>query len=475
MAEATSDPDSPPHGGAWNGTALAAGAGVLAGLLLGHKGAASLAAGVAAAASVKLLSGPTRSEEPSPDASLLQSMAAVAHTSTAVPVKEPGDWVDNDAVVFGHVIPDPVMAVQMLKEKALPLLDDDGLPVDQITVRPQYPEDLKDDFPTGPIIWEPGRFVQSRSDGAGETVWFSLQDMIREATKLAESPAIQPETIAPALLGAPAEPAFSAPLVELPQEYPVPFSAPAPLLHNPWASPSTPAPAEPALEACADATWQPPQAAPIWEAPSYPFFATTAESAVHPAPSPSPFEPAPEMSPFTPLLPSEPEHHDEGPLTFITPKPYQGVAVLQPRHTDEPLSPFHLTRSEAAMRPGLLTGGPIALSSELAPAHGTSRVGVHTRAMRQLEPVAPVISERRGTSWILVLMSCVMVIVGLFIAADWLSDGELRRRFQDVSWMKSLDQPAGAPDQPAQAPAPAHLLPTGHIPVLSPGALSKPK
>lgn len=455
MAEPSSDPDSPPHGAVWNGTALAAGAGVLAGLLLGHKGAASLAAGVAAAASVKLLSSASRSDEPPPDVNLLQSVAAVPHTSTPVLHREPGDWVDSDAVLFGHVIPDPVMAVQMLKEKALPLLDDDGLPVDQVTVRPQYPEDLKDDFPTGPIIWEPGRFVQSRSDGAGETVWFSLQDMIREATRLAEAPDVQAETIATALLPAASEASFSDAALELPQEHSGPFPAPAPLLYSPCLTPSEPGP-----------TWQPPEATPNWEAPSYPFFAGNAETVEHA--TPSPFEPAPEMSLFTPLLQGETEPHIEGPVTFITPKPYQGGAVLQPRHAEEPLSPFHLTRSEAAMRPGLLTGGPSVLTSDLAPAHGTSRVGVHTRAMRQLEPVAPVICEKRGTSWTLVLVSCVMIIVGLFLAADWWSDGELRRRFQSVSWMRSLDQPV-------EAPSTSHMVPAGHLPVLAPGTLSKPK
>lgn len=120
------------------------------------------------------------------------------------------------------------------------------------------------------------------------------------------------------------------------------------------------------------------------------------------------------------------------------------------------------------MRPGLLTGGPSVLTSDLAPAHGTSRVGVHTRAMRQLEPVAPVICEKRGTSWTLVLVSCVMIIVGLFLAADWWSDGELRRRFQSVSWMRSLDQPV-------EAPSTSHMVPAGHLPVLAPGTLSKPK
>src|SRR6188768_3945786 len=64
MAEMTCAPP-PPSPASWKGTALATGAGVLAGWWLGHKGVVKLAAGVAAVAGAKLLT-EARRDAPNP-------------------------------------------------------------------------------------------------------------------------------------------------------------------------------------------------------------------------------------------------------------------------------------------------------------------------------------------------------------------------------------------------------------------------
>ena len=175
MAESIRAPDAPPSAPSLAGAALTTGAAVLTGLLLGRKGMAGLAAGVAAMAGAKWLSDATRKEEISPvDAGSTRTdpMAEVPP-----PMLECPDWVDHDAVLFNHAVPDATAAMEMLQEKSLPLLDDNGLPVDEVTVLPAYPATPVYDFPFGPIIWQAGWAVQSRSDSAGETVWFGMQDV----------------------------------------------------------------------------------------------------------------------------------------------------------------------------------------------------------------------------------------------------------------------------------------------------------
>lgn len=441
MAETPRDLDAPPSGPAWNGTALAAGAGVLAGLLLGHKGAAGLAAGVAAAAGVKLLSS-TRWDEQSAPAPLPHPAPDILPAARPVQ-KEPGDWVDHDSVLFGHLVPDATVAVQMLKEKALPLLDDDGLPVEHVSVRPAYPEDLKDDFPTGPIIWELGRFVQSRSDGSGETVWFSLQDVLRDVSGTMGTPTNQLDVAATDLpihseVEAP-YPDTSGILEELPAEAPSVFpaedlwSAPAPAFAGPEPLPEEADPE--ALPVVPDAVASP---SATWEAASY--LLSTPVAPPLEGPDEAGHVDAPFQSPFSPVAAAP------GSVTVISPRPFLSAPLPQPRHADE--SPRHTAGTEVP-RPGVLTGGHSVLTTDLIPAPGTSRAGVHTRPPRHLEPLAPVVSRRRSGLWSLVLMFCLAIIAGLFLAARWWNDGELLRRFEDASWRK----PSGNVEKPSPLPA----------------------
>lgn len=167
----------------------------MAGLFLGRKGVVSLAAGIAAVAGAKLIAdvcfdddGSDVSNDELPPGNLPSEPLALLPAPTEVlppegpfleAAQEPSspDWIDHDAVEFSHVVPDATVASAMLKDKELPLLDDEGLPVDHVTVEPVYPEvpDTKA-VDEGPLIWEPGRFIQSRSDATSATVWFGLHD-----------------------------------------------------------------------------------------------------------------------------------------------------------------------------------------------------------------------------------------------------------------------------------------------------------
>ncbi|MFZ4763921.1 MAG: hypothetical protein ACOYMN_03120, partial [Roseimicrobium sp.] len=101
------------------------------------------------------------------------------HQPTEDPPSDEKDWVDSDAVVFEHVVLPPDAIAELLKPKGVPLLDDDGVEI------PAWPP-----FPLGPVIWEPGRALLSRSEGSFETVWFGLHESAPIAA-LNEAPAEQ--------------------------------------------------------------------------------------------------------------------------------------------------------------------------------------------------------------------------------------------------------------------------------------------
>jgi hypothetical protein len=191
----------------WAQAALTAGVGIVAGLMLGRKGITGLAAGVAAMAGANLLKNACRHADVAPDDSTTAE-AVDAPTEVLPPADPPleipiheapaPDWIDHDAVQFSHVVPDASFAATMLKDKELPLLDDDGLPVEHVAVQPVFPEIPDHKVEEAPLVWEPGRFIQSGSNGTSTTVWFGLHDVMPPAENPA--PASSPplvEQIAP--------------------------------------------------------------------------------------------------------------------------------------------------------------------------------------------------------------------------------------------------------------------------------------
>ena len=170
---AVSSTDAPPHSSTpspWSAGVIAAGA-VLAGLVLGRSGRVGLVAGVAAAASVRLMTSARRTNCCSHGPIIVDSDLNLSdaphhnHMPVEEPPSEEKDWVDSDAVVFEHLVPAPDTIAELLKPKGLPLLDDDGVEI-------QEPPP----FPYGPVIWAPGRALLSRSEGSFETVWFGLHE-----------------------------------------------------------------------------------------------------------------------------------------------------------------------------------------------------------------------------------------------------------------------------------------------------------
>lgn len=215
----------PPHTStsvALGKAALAAGA-VIAGLALGRKRPLPLAAGLAAAASLRLLSKAKHHGEPeSPSAKNILEQRRNA-SDDLPPV---ADWVDSKSVLEPFVspgavhLPPPVMHSSAGGTPAFPLLDDLG----QLVQEPEREDSPTPDatcaagdaaefgFSLGPLIWEPGQEVVSYSESHGETVWFGLRDTPVE--QLESKPAPQSTPVpAPVSL---AEPLPTVPLQVVP-------------------------------------------------------------------------------------------------------------------------------------------------------------------------------------------------------------------------------------------------------------------
>ncbi len=400
MAETHCDPDAPASSPALSGAVLAVGAGVLAGLMLGRRGAAAgVAAGVAAAAGMKLLSGshhgtgvPVSQVTPRPPQPTFPPAPILFPSMKQAPV--PGDWLDHDAVVHSHIVPDAAQAGQMLKEKSLPLLDDDGLPVEHVTVQPVYPEDLTEsyNFPLGPIIWEPGRFVQSSSDGSCETVWFGLQDLMLEKQ-------------------VPEEITIETTPVEIPTE----------------AEATVQEEVAPLLEAETQVTAPPPA---VKESPAVSaFLAKLAEELPPRAAEPQTDAP----SPFVVAAPSAMPGLGE---VIITAKATSRTVLPQPRYqseisaegTEEGAKGFDLDPEEKKDVQTLLNK----ILPESAPTHA----GDFGKPRRHLEPHAPTRDSQSVERWPLVLLLCALIIAGLFFAVGWLDDGTFFHRLESTPWLE---------------------------------------
>ena len=434
MAESPCASDAPSPPSRLTTVAVATGAAVVASLL-GRKRLASVAAGVAAAAAgAKWLSDARREEGTAHDpVSTTTDLSPEVHP----PAPENCDWVDHDAVAFGHVVPDASEATEMLKEKSLPLLDDEGLPVEHVAVQPVYPEMPIQDFPMGPLIWEPGRFVQSHSDGTtGETVWFGMQDVMQEATPHEPAPAV-PEV---------AVKTIDVELVD--------------------PSPVAPMPHDPATQQPFDGTYEQHQIALVTPLAPVPV-PTFLESPFQPAPGTGVPEAAPQvslagmgpaaspgMSPFAAAavlpLPGASGH-----APVITPKGTSGTFLPQPRRTGEmsgrPTGAIALGAPSAQSIPAAEVGQD--RHAEFIPARGILRPGSATGARRHLEPLAPVVVRKRRSQWPLVLLLLLLVAVGTLFAVDHWQHGELVRKVQAQPWYQNLVemvQTAMKPKPPAQ-------------------------
>src|SRR3954469_16408208 len=115
MAESTCALDAPPSAPSLAGAALTTGAAVVTGMMLGRKGLAGLAAGMAAMAGAKWLSNGRRQEERAMEKAILAEVVVDSFPEIqALPMER--DWVDDDAVVFTHAVPDAAVAMEMLRE-----------------------------------------------------------------------------------------------------------------------------------------------------------------------------------------------------------------------------------------------------------------------------------------------------------------------------------------------------------------------
>jgi hypothetical protein len=432
--------------------AVAAGAAVLAGSMIGRKGLAGLAAGVAALAGAKWYSG-TRSTWPVPPC---EDTSSVVDSSPEVhpPREEPADWLDHDAVDFFHMVPDSAQAAEMLKERTLPLLDDDGKPVDFITVEAEFFKSLEPEPPLGPIIWKPGRFPQSASASTSETVWFGMQDA------------------APALPApAPLEPA--APFAQVNAELTPPPTAAQSIVQKAPEPPTAVPPSIP-ISVGLDAMTQPKQASvPMGQNPFI------APLALHAAPEPGPFHaPSTPSAPFaSTAIPFSGVAFGASPvsssLSFMAAAGASATPVVTARPAaksslPQPRRPGELPRSMACRTPDSDPASPEARAHDhtppwRAPAHSAQgHVGVDPAAppQRHLERLAPVSLEPEEQRWPLLVLLCLIIAIGVALAADHWQDGVLIRRVEALPWFQksvAVDHAVASPaaSTPTAAPEPA--------------------
>lgn len=413
----------------WSGAAIAAGA-VLAGLALGRSGRVGLAAGVAAAASVKLLNAGTGRRaaqeaapgQPSP-VIFLMPPRTWADDATASPVAEQ-DWVDSSAIVLDAEVPMTDEVRELLKPKSLPLLDDDGVPIQEADfVRPgAEPEEPARDFPFGPVIWEPARMAQSSSAATSETVWFGMPDVPPPPEKATPEPATpaSPLSVEPA---APAIPvAISPPEPSSPPVVPMPPAPPQDeVAELPSPSPSKSIPAT-AFSLDADPEDEPAPvpsegpvagiAAPAWSGLPM-MFAPTEAPEVLPLPTLARTTPLPDLKREMPETPT------------ITPRPNGKTGLPQPRKKGE--APRHALEPPKPVEDNFLGREGRSLLAQVT----STQQGTPTLARRALErrAVIPHLQEDappRSSPWPKVLLAA-LVVISLLLLVSWWRDNVVDR------------------------------------------------
>jgi hypothetical protein len=475
MAESICAPDAPPSEPSLATMAVAAGAAVLAGAMMGRKGLAGIVAGVAAFAGAKWYTGArsTAPEAPGEDTTAVVDLSPEVHPPTV----ECADWLDHDAVDFTHIVPDSAEAAEMLKEKTLPLLDDDGHPVEFIEVAAAFPEVPvalgypavpESEFPLGPIIWKPGRFPQSASAGTSETVWYGVQDVT--PAELAQPPP-------PSALPSPAslEP-FAPPMqAVIPEPAPPPIAAqriveetlaPAPLPPPPVAV-SPPLPISVGLSAI---THPKPASPPIAQNP---FLAPVA---LRPEPVPAAFHapPAPAAPSAIAPIPFSSGAFGSPAVSFVAAADAADAPVVTARPAAKSSLPQRRRPGELPkhMAPRVPEDDPDAPTTPHFDQTPPWRAGAHfvqgqvcvdTSAappQRHLERFAPVTVEPEGQRWPLLVLLCLIIAIGVAIAVDRWHDGALLHKvealplFQKSAEIEHLPV-SPAPPTPAAATEPA--------------------
>jgi hypothetical protein len=469
MAESICASDAPPSAPTLATMAVAAGAAVLAGAMMGRKGLAGIAAGVAALAGAKWYSGARSSglAPPCEDTPSVVELSPEVHP----PRDEPADWLDHDAVDFFHMVPDSAQAAEMLKEKTLPLLDDDGKPVEFFTLEPEFSKSLEPEPPLGPIIWKPGRFPQSASAGTSETVWFGMQDVTQAAPALPfPAPALPaPAPLEPVVPHAPFIPEPATPFAQMVAERTQPPPAAQNIVTEVPEPPMAVPPSIP-IYAGLDAITHPKQgSAPVGQNP---FLAPVA---LHPEPEPVAFHaPSAPSAPFaSSAIPFSGGALGASPVSFMAAADAAAAPVVTARPAaksslPQPRRPGELPKHMACKVP---VSGPASPAMPLAAQTSPWHAGAHSAQgqlcveppappPRHLERFAPVSLEPEEQRWPLLVLLCLIIAIGVAIAADHWQDGVLIRRVEALPWFQksvAVDHAVASPaaSTPAAAPEPA--------------------
>lgn len=503
MPAQTSEPLPAPPAPSWSGAAIAAGA-VLAGLALSRSGRVGLAAGVAAAASVKLMNGGRRDEagghddaqffHPSPSAGK-PWMAPVSPAESST-TEEERDWVDSDAVFFEHVVPATEDVQELLKPKSLPLLDDEGNPIHDTDaglhagVLPGAADGPRYDFPLGPLIWEPGRTVQSCSDGTGETVWFGWQaepereDAAPGVVSDDTPPTVGPPSVLDLQQGAESPESVSsdenaiAESVEVLAEalnVGLPGAVPPPSVDAPSGGSGTGVEEAPQATGLEPLPWELPVSSP-----------ETAGNGGSTQGTRSSFMLLPDDEPEVPSAPAAVGTHEAGGETVlpqpssmppelghvpsaIVPKTAVRAGLPQPRRAGELPRQVH----EAALPAGTLCRNALAepdekhvLLTRLLPGANAVQAAPRHRQERTLAPLAPVGATSAARRWPVMLAIAMVLMVGVFLAAGWWRGGELLKKVENLPWRQWIEPGRTQAAHPDAAP-PGQSTPPGRGPWLS--------
>jgi hypothetical protein len=437
-------PPSPPQG--LISAALATGAAVVAGAVLGRRSLPGIAAGLAAWAGAKWISSARR---PAP---FLRLEYGTPETDLSPEVYPPDtkmgpDWIDHHAVEFSHDVPDPIHARELLKDKVLPLLDDNGTPVHElceahieVAAQPVAVAPHASDSVSDALIWEPTSGAQSCSHAACETVWFGLHEPIVIAAHEPPSavPSLSPNHGAPPQL-TPGEHLLQSPvapdtLIPPPcfssKRHGTPFAVPVKVATVPLQDvilPDVPASLELDLPGAPLSAAPHVSAAALITSP-----AAAGASVISPKPN----------------------------TNSVLPTPRRQGAL--PKHLAAEPAAEHLSSVAEPLTAHILPEDTRAWLRELPIVPETAPTVAAIPQRRHLEPLAPMVAFRPPPRrWPLLVLLTLLLTSFLFLAADGWQHGELLRKIKGMSWIQKAAVIKDAVSSPsAVAPNPTSWTPS---------------
>jgi hypothetical protein len=443
MSELPTEPDAGTST-SWGTHAMAAGV-VLAGVALGRGSKTGLAAGVLAAAGLRLLvKHSAQARQPHLIQVTLPLNGTPGQEILPEPAASPKDWIDSTAVCQTNTTD---LEDALAPEEEL-LAATDPTPVELFDAETETPHTFpvvlaeRDfDFPLGPMIWEQGNGPLSYSDASGETVWYGLRDTVEAPPEIQTA---EPDTTEHAV---DEDKQFFIPDLEQlsPSEDEValienaqPEVGPSLELLHPTTSPETPIAEEPPLLNKLSA------------------FLITDDSAVD---EPSAFiaeSLTPSSTPESSVeKPSSAEIQDVSYIVAARPgfgeiiaKPKTRSAIPARRSEGQAPRMIATDRLEDSSPPDLGGNLPLPQMPEAPLASEASRpvISAPAKLHRRVEPMAPMMTASTGKkNHIFITVLAVLAGIAIFTVTVW-KDGALLKHLREQEWNQLI--PVKATDLP---------------------------